>query len=441
MSAAEAAPEALFADHLAERQRKAEAALAATGFDGLVLHAGTPMGYFADDSEAPHHSTPHFGHWTPLEGPHHLLQVRPGERPKLVRVAPEDYWYEQAPLGDPFWAPEFDVLEVGTPEQAFQAIESSGRAAFVGDAEGEAASHGFDAERINPAELVARLDWDRSYKTPHEVACIEEANRVAARAHLAAREAFEGGGSELEIHHAYTAAAGCTDRDLPYESIVAVDGKGAILHYLGKRSEPAEHVLLIDAGARHLGYASDITRTWARPSCDSLFQELIAGVDLLERQLCEGVKPGVPYLDLHLRAHVLIGDLLHSIGIIRRSGEEALAEGITTPFFPHGLGHYLGIQTHDVSGHQEEPAGGTAPPPADHPFLRTTRTLEADQVLTIEPGLYFIEMLLRPFREGPKAELFDWALIDRLAPLGGVRVEDDVVVTAAGQRNLTRPYV
>jgi Xaa-Pro dipeptidase len=93
---------------------------------------------------------------------------------------------------------------------------------------------------------------------------------------------------------------------------------------------------------------------------------------------------------------------------------------------------------HDVAGKQADPAGTPAPPPREHPYLRNTRTIEAGHVFTIEPGLYFIPMLLRRFRSGADTAAFDWARIDALAPFGGVRVEDNVVVTAAGPRNLTR---
>src|SRR5262245_46031927 len=94
----------LYADHVAERQRTVEAALQASGFDALVISSGKPFTYFADDQDAPFRETPHFAHWVPLRGPSHLLLVRPGTKARLVRVAPEDYWYEQAPLGTPFWA-------------------------------------------------------------------------------------------------------------------------------------------------------------------------------------------------------------------------------------------------------------------------------------------------------------------------------------------------
>ena len=108
---------------------------------------------------------------------------------------------------------------------------------------------------------------------------------------------------------------------------------------------------------------------------------------------------------------------------------------------PHGLGHFLGLQVHDVAGHQAAPEGGTKEPPARHPFLRTTRTIEEGQVFTIEPGLYFIPMLLREHRAGDTAACFDWDLVDRLTPCGGIRIEDNVLVTADGHRNLTRPLI
>jgi Xaa-Pro dipeptidase len=96
---------------------------------------------------------------------------------------------------------------------------------------------------------------------------------------------------------------------------------------------------------------------------------------------------------------------------------------------------------HDVAGKQADPSGTPAPPPKEHPYLRNTRTIEPGHVFTIEPGIYFIPMLLRPFRSGKDAAAFDWETIDALAPFGGVRVEDNVVVTPSGPRNLTRPHL
>jgi len=438
---AAAAPAALYAAHVRARQKKAEAALAASGFDALVLDSGAPFTYHADDQDAPFHTTPHFAHWVPLAGPHHLLVVRPGKRPQVLRVHPEDYWYEQAALGSPFWAGEFDLAEVKTPEEAWKIAAPTVRTAYVGDSAAPAQKHGIATDRINPPGLVARLDWDRSFKTAYEVACLEEAERMAARGHVAARAAFLAGASELEIHQTYVAAVGCVDDDLPYPSIVALDEKGATLHYQRKRTKRNGKVLLIDAGAKYLGYGSDITRTWTGSGCDATFRGLVQGLETLQRELCAMVKPGLPYGEVHHAAHVKVGELLRGAGLIDEGGEEAVALGLTAPFFPHGVGHFLGIQVHDVSGRQRAPEGGTVPPPPQHPYLRTTRTIAEDQVFTIEPGIYFIEMLLRPHRKGALAGHIDWKLVDRLAPCGGARIEDNVVVTKSGHRNLTRPYL
>ncbi len=428
----------LFHTHIADRLRTAAEALAQTGFETLVISSGQVYTHFADDQDAPFHPTPHFAHWCPMAGPHHLLVVRPGQRPRLIRYAPEDFWYEQAPLGSPFWASEFEIEEAGTVEDVWKQLGTLHRAAYVGNETDRAEAAALEP---NPELLTAHLDWYRTTKSPYEVQCLEEATVIAARAHQAARAAFMAGASELEIHYAYIQAAGIVDHEMPYGSIVALNQKGAILHYEGKRKEKNGAVLLIDAGAQVRGYAADITRTMAAPHCHSRFAALIAGMERIELELCELVKPKMPYGDLHHQGHLFIAALLQESGILKAAPEEAVEMGLSRPFFPHGLGHHLGIQVHDVAGRQGSPDGTPMPPPPQHPTLRTTRTIEADQVFTVEPGLYFIPMLLRPFRENGLRDKFNWALIDELTPCGGIRIEDNLLVTASGHRNLTRPHL
>ena len=116
------------------------------------------------------------------------------------------------------------------------------------------------------------------------------------------------------------------------------------------------------------------------------------------------MKPGLPYLDApRARAPEDRRPPARASSVLKVGGDEAVAKDLTGVFFPHGLGHFLGIQVHDVSGRQKAPEGGIVAPPARYPYLRTTRTIEPDQVFTIEPGVYFIEMLLRPHRTGPDA--------------------------------------
>ncbi|HLP30418.1 MAG TPA: hypothetical protein VK150_03585, partial [Geothrix sp.] len=217
---------AAFQAHIADRQRTTEEALAQTGFDALVISSGKVYTHFADDQDAPFHPTPHFAHWCPMAGPHHVLVVRPGKRPRLIRFAPEDFWYEQAPLGQPFWAAAFDIEEAGNVEEVWKLLGNPNRAAYIGNETDRAQAAGLE---LNPEGLTARLDWHRTTKSAYEVQCIEEATVIAARGHHAARAAFMAGCSELEIHHAYVQAAGIVDHEMPYGSIVALNEKGAIL--------------------------------------------------------------------------------------------------------------------------------------------------------------------------------------------------------------------
>jgi Xaa-Pro dipeptidase len=290
---------------------------------------------------------------------------------------------------------------------------------------------------------MSPLDWTRATKTPYEVDCIREAGRLAATGHAAVRAGVAALRSERELHQDYLSAAGMLDSETPYGNIVAWDDRAATLHYETKRATRPDpgHVFLIDAGALHLGYASDITRTYARDGAHPVFRSLLDGMEEMQRQLVASVRPGTSYPAIHQAAHRGVAKLLTQAGVLRVSAEAAFERGLTRPFFPHGVGHHLGLQVHDVGGKQVSPRGDRQESPAEHPFLRTTRDLAPGHVVTIEPGLYFIPMLLEPFRSGPDAAAFDWGLVDALTPCGGIRIEDDILVTDGGHEDLTRPFV
>ena len=428
----------LFLDHLRTRQAYAEKAMKANGFETLVISSGQPFTYFADDQDAPFNTVPHFRHYCPLTGPHHVLRLQAGKKPLLVRYAPEDFWYEQQPLGTPFWLAGFDLIEAPSLEAVWEAVGKPARAADIGNETEAAAAAGLD---LNPAGITAYLDWGRSYKTPYEIKCTDEAAILGAKGHKAGREAFLAGASELEIHYAFMQGVGCLEFEMAFASIVALNEKAATLHYENKRSFRGGQNLLLDCGARFQGYASDITRTTPTDKCDPRFRALVDGMERNQLALCEAVTPGMPFGELHHLSHLKLAALLKEHHILDAEPEEAVRLNLTRPFYPHGLGHHLGIQVHDVAGKLAGPDGSIAAPPAEHPNLRTTRTIEADQIITIEPGCYFIPMLLRPFRGGEHSGRFNWTLIEELSPMGGIRIEDDVLVTATGRRNLTRPYL
>jgi Xaa-Pro dipeptidase len=149
------------------------------------------------------------------------------------------------------------------------------------------------------------------------------------------------------------------------------------------------------------------------------------------------VKPGVDFVVLHAFTHRQLAGLLREHRIVSCSVDEGVATGITRSFLPHGLGHLLGLQVHDAGGRLADTAGTKREPPPQDPFLRLTRTLQPGVVVTIEPGLYFIPSLLHALLAKHEDKV-NRSVIERLVPFGGIRIEDNVEVTADGHRNLTR---
>lgn len=438
----------LYPQHLATLDRDLGKALeqAARGgapVEAVVFHSGRQRVYHADDKLIPFEATPHFRRWVPLAGPEHLVLARPGHKPRVVRVAPKDFWYDTEPAPISYWEQSVDLLEVATFAEAVDAIGSLTGAAYVGGAPEAAAELGIETDRVEPPALMAPLDWYRAYKTEHEVAMLRVAAEKAAAGHAAARDRFLGGASEIELHRMFLEVSDQLEGQVPYETIVAQDEKSAILHYQHKRGAGASsgQTFLLDAGAACEGYAADITRTWTRAGVHEAFQVLVRGVDALERDLVAMVTPGRPYLEIHVQAHRAIADLLSEVGVVDVSGEEAFERGLTRPFFPHGVGHQLGLQVHDVGGHQAGPDGGRVPPPEEYPFLRNTRIVEEGHVLTIEPGLYFIPMLLDELRAEELGKAVRWDLVDQLVRYGGIRIEDNIVCTADGPYDFTRDLI
>jgi Xaa-Pro dipeptidase len=423
----------LFGAHLESVLAGIDAALSASGHDELVVHAGEHRMLFQDDQASPFRTNPWFAWLVPAPpAPGSLLRVRRGETPELVFVAPDDYWHSPAALPEAAWTRAFRIHHVAGSREALDLLPAGRRAAWLGEG---AAPDGMEP---CPPRLLAALEQLRCRKSPYEVACLREATRIGVAGHLEAERAFRAGASEFDIHMAFLRAVRQTDDELPYPAIVALNEHAATLHYqLRDRQPPPRSLsLLIDAGATCRGYGSDITRTWA--ASPGTFAALVDGMHALQQQLCALVAPGVDWRDLHLRAHRLVAALLADAGVLRMSAEEAVDQGISATFLPHGLGHLLGIQVHDVAGFRASADSEPIPRPPGHPALRLTRRLEAGMVVTVEPGIYFIPKLLAPLRASPHAAAVNWTLVDTLAACGGIRIEDDVVVTASGHDNLTR---
>ncbi|MGI8560387.1 MAG: Xaa-Pro dipeptidase [Luteimonas sp.] len=427
----------LYREHLAIVHTRCATALERSGFDHLVVPSGNVHYHVFDDRDYPYAVNPQFKAWVPLtRNPGSWLVATPGDRPKLIYLQPHDYWHvvPQAPAGA--WVEHFDVVVIRAPDEALQHLpEDAARCAILGEA--GSALGGYVPN--NPQPVVDYLEYHRAAKTPYEVEMMREATRRGVRGHRAAERAFRNGASEFGIHLAYCQAAGQDANDLPYNNIVALNSHGAVLHYTDRDRVPPREIrsFLIDAGGSHAGYASDITRTYASDT-GSEFQAMIDAVDAAEQRLCGKVRSGTDYRQIHLDAHLEMAGILREFGLLKISPEAALDTGVSSAFFPHGIGHGIGLQVHDVAGFAASDAGGTIPKPEGHPYLRLTRVLEPGMAVTIEPGIYFIDMLLEKVKQGDHAAAVDWARVDAFRPFGGIRIEDDVVCTDSTPVNLTR---
>ena len=430
--------ESAFAPHIQAICARSAQALASCGYSGLLIYAGAPLPVFEDDRTYPFEANAPFKVWVPLaDAPGSFVWFAPGSMPRLIIERPEDYWYKPTDLPQGYWVRHFDVNAVPDRAAARGLLPADlSRAAYIGDEFAELA--GWRLGALNPRELMRRLDYLRAVKTPYELLCLREANRLGARGHLAAAAAFVAGASEFEIELAFLKGCGLREQELPYNPIIALNASGAVLHYqvLEKEVPRERHSLLIDAGGEFAGYASDITRTHAR--ADREFAALIARVDRMQQSLCGGVRAGVDWRDVQLRAHELTAEVLREADLIRCSAQEAVSTGVTQVFLPHGIGHLLGLEVHDVGGLMRSAEGGEIERPEGHPYLRLTRVLEAGFVVTMEPGIYFIRQLLEAARADHRGRYINWSRVEALAQFGGIRIEDDLAITASGCENLTR---
>lgn len=429
---------ALFKDHLNAVTARHDHALEKAGASHAVIYSGNPQVAFLDDYLYPFKANPHFVSWAPLTSlPFSYIVYAPGETPVLIYYQPKDYWHVVPGAPSGYWTDQFDIRVVHAIEDiAAHLPEQRENCILVGEIDDETMAFGI--ERINPTTAVNILHFARGAKTGYELAVMRLASERGVLGHRAAEAAFRDGRSEFDIHRAYCKAVSHTDQELPYGNIVALNAHGAVLHYTDfDRTAPGEiRSFLIDAGAQVHSYASDITRTYSFG--DRRFQDLIDGMDKMQRDIVDQVAVGVDYRELHIDTHRMLATILVDADLASGDPDTLLETGVTSAFFPHGLGHLLGVQVHDVGGFFENESGVSIDPPSGHPFLRLTRVLEEDMVLTIEPGLYVIDMLLENLRGTPAEDHVNWTTVDWLRPFGGIRIEDNVRVMVNGRENMTR---
>ncbi|CAN8097626.1 unnamed protein product [Discula destructiva] len=284
--------------------------------------------------------------------------------------------------------------------------------------------------------LKEAIDYSRAIKTPYEIALIQKASDISSAGHKAVMQAVKRANTEAELHAAFlTNCVAKGARNMAYDVIAASGRAAATLHYVrNDRPLAGKLNVLMDAGCELDCYASDITRTFPINGSFSSESRAIYDIVLRMQNECIGMlKEGVRWDDVHEHAHrVAIRGLL-GLGILKGDEAEIFASRASVAFFPHGLGHYLGMDTHDTGGDPNY-----ADPDPMFQYLRKRGTLPSGAVITVEPGIYFCKFIIDPALENPAtAKYIDAEVLERYWDVGGVRIEDNVVITPTGVENLT----
>ena len=287
------------------------------------------------------------------------------------------------------------------------------------------------------ATLTAAVTAARRIKDEEELTRLRAAAAATAEGFATARKFAKAGKTEFAVEAELEVGflRGGGDRSA-FDSIVAAGRNAAVLHAAPSTTKIAKgDFVLIDAGAAVGGYSCDCTRTFVVGDASDDHAAIHAIVLKAQQEAIAKCKPGVEYRDLHLGASKTMAKGLVKLGVLKGKAQDLVDSGAISLFFPHGLGHLIGLCTHDPGGYA---AGRTRSEHFGLRYLRADLPLEAGMVVTIEPGLYFIEALLHdPERRAMHKDEVNWERADELLALGGVRIEDSVHVTDDGPEVLT----
>ncbi|MFK7931927.1 MAG: aminopeptidase P family protein [Saprospiraceae bacterium] len=282
----------------------------------------------------------------------------------------------------------------------------------------------------------------RSIKSSEEIAEMERALGVTRAMHHAAMSATKAGKTEAEITGIARGISVSFEGDLAYPIILSKDGQTLHNHSHANRLASGQLVLADMGAATKHHYASDITRTWpVDPKFTQQQREIYEIVLKAEVDSIHACRPGVAYRDVHLGAARIIMNGLKDLGIMKGDTETAVNEGAHALFFPHGLGHHIGLDVHDMEDLGENYVGysdtikrselfGTA-------YLRLGRELETGFVITVEPGIYFIPQLIDQWQAAGKfSQYINYDKLAAYRNFGGIRIEDNILITEGGQQIL-----
>ncbi|MBB5648133.1 aminopeptidase P family protein [Pedobacter cryoconitis] len=295
--------------------------------------------------------------------------------------------------------------------------------------------------------LIKAIVAQRSIKSEQEIQEIEKAITISTLMQLKAQEIARPGVTENAVAAQLQAVAIANGGQLSFPSILTVNGE--ILHNHASNTVLKDgQMVLCDCGAENeLFYAGDLTRTFpVGKSFSSLQQDVYNIVLNAQLKAIEALQPGVLYKDVHLLASAHLVRGLIDLGLMKGDPEQAVAEGAHTLFFQCGLGHMMGLDVHDMENLGEEYIGYTAELKKSKEFglksLRLGKALEPGFVVTVEPGLYFIPVLIDSWAaENKHAQFINYEKVKQFRDFGGIRIEDDFLITTMGSRLLGPPLI
>jgi Xaa-Pro aminopeptidase len=303
-----------------------------------------------------------------------------------------------------------------------------------------------EVDRNASETLIRAVAEQRSVKDVYELQEMDDTmNKVTRKAYLQAAKLIKPGIFEYDIAGAFESTVLRNNCRLAYPIICSVNGETLHNHYYGNCLKKGQ-LLLIDAGAESpMHYATDITRTYPVGGEFSQQQRDIYNIVLrAQLEAIQAIRPGRSYYEVHMIAATAITKGLKEMGLMKGDVGDAVRHGAHALFFPHGIGHMMGLDVHDMEDIGEEFIGYDQEFKRSEQFgtanLRLAKRLQEGFVVTVEPGIYFIGPLIDKWHsEGRYRDFIDYRLVEKFLGFGGIRIEDNVAVTAKGSRVMGKP--
>lgn len=287
----------------------------------------------------------------------------------------------------------------------------------------------------------------RAAKSDEEIEEIENACEIGYDMHVSAMHMVKSASNERQMHSVVDSIPLKYGGQLSFATILSQDGQTLHNHSHNLPLQPGR-LMLVDAGAETaMGYASDFTRTFPVSGKFTLMQKEIYQIVLdANDKALELARPGVTYQSVHLQCCKVIASGLKSLGLMKGDVDEAVASGAHALFLPHGLGHMMGLDVHDMENLGQIYVGYNNETRPIEQFgtssLRMGRKLEPGFVVTDEPGIYFIpELVAKWKREHINEQFINFSKVEQYLGFGGIRIEDDLLITANGARRLGKKRV